>query len=173
MINKRLAGRLTLVAVWLVAAACASTTPAPSASPPAAPPPTATVAAPTQPPVATQTAATQPALSTPSPSPIKALTTPPLATPTMAAMPTSTPALPAGQVLSISQIIALSFIDPKQGWLLAAGPCVEQVCATTMRHTHDGGQTWTGIPAPAAPALFFPTVFPRQAGDPAGVSSMA
>jgi photosystem II stability/assembly factor-like uncharacterized protein len=66
--------------------------------------------------------------------------------------------------------VDLSFIDPRNGWLLGAA-CQGNFCPATMRVTHDGGKSWAGLPGPAAAAGFFPK-FPWHAGDPAGVSNI-
>ena len=161
----RLRERVRLVAVLMLASACAAPTAAPVTSPAATPltSPTSTplaVAATVEP--TRPLAATQPAGDTP--------TLAPSLTPQ--ATPTATPTVAAGQVLSIYQTIGLTFIDPRQGWLLASGPCLGQVCPVTLRQTRDGGQTWAGSPAPATQADFFPAAFPRHAGDPLDVTSI-
>src|SRR5579859_2984310 len=170
MVILRLARRGWVVAVLLLTSACAAATPAPIMSPTAAvvaspttlPPSVTATVAPTRALAATQAVTHAPTLA-PSRTPEQ--------TATVAAEPTGTPLVATGQVLSIDQIIDLTFIDSRQGWLLAAGPCLGQVCPVTMRQTHDGGQTWAGLPAPAAHAEFFPSVFTRPAGGAAEVSS--
>src|SRR5690349_767526 len=112
MANVRLAGCGRLVAVLMVAAACAAPGQGSVASQTAMPPPATASVAPT--PAATVTRAiTQAPTAAPT-------LTPPMTPATATAAAT---AVTAGQAISIEQILGLSFIDSQQGWLLAAGAC--------------------------------------------------
>ena len=47
--------------------------------------------------------------------------------------------------------LSASFISASTGWLLAGENCLHG-CALTMRKTVDGGERWSAVPAPPAPA---------------------
>src|SRR5713101_4586787 len=125
MVRERRVRRAALMLGLLLASACtAPTPPAPATAPSAIPAPTGTVTL-----AATQT--TLPSV-TPIGAPSVTPTGAPSVTPTgaPAGTPVATERVPTGNVLSITQVVGLSFIDPQHGWLLAAS-CQENFCPAT------------------------------------------
>ena len=78
--------------------------------------------------------------------------TPAATTPPPSATPAPTPsALGAagGPVPAAFKAVSVTFISTETGWALGTGTCAKPPCTGIVR-TRDGGQTWRGIPAPAA-----------------------
>ena len=69
-------------------------------------------------------------------------------------VPSATPTAPA-PVPHNFQATSATFIGPHTGWVIGQagvqGHCATQYC-TSVARTGDAGQTWTGVPAPAAGA---------------------
>lgn len=92
----------------------------------------------TLPPRSTTTASTIPTSST---------------TTTTAPAPTSTSAPPTTRVPSGGPVPAgfqpqsVTFVSPREGWVLGDAPCPSPPCTSVLRTT-DGGQSWVGVPAP-------------------------
>jgi photosystem II stability/assembly factor-like uncharacterized protein len=59
---------------------------------------------------------------------------------------------------------SVTFVSAQRGWVLGSAPCSHPVCTSVLRTT-DGGRTWAGIPAPAAP------LGPGEEGSP-GVAEL-
>ena len=86
-----------------------------------------------------------PAGDTGSQSASPAVTTPPPSTsPTPSAMGAA-----GGPVPAAFKPVSVTFISAETGWALGTGTCAKPPCTSIVR-TRDGGQTWKGIPAPAA-----------------------
>jgi len=49
--------------------------------------------------------------------------------------------------------LSVTFVSPTEGWVLGSVTCATNgACPWTMRHTLDGGVTWTAVAAPPGPA---------------------